>query len=197
MRRILLYILVAALAVTALSCSTTRALQDGQYRLAKNKIKISNSKDFNPNTLTPYLKQKHQGWTPFLYVYNWTNGKGKVWDRFVKKIGVPPTIYDPDMVDNSIENITNHLDYLGYYGSDVGSSIKVKRRNVKVTYNVSLGRQYPIEDIEIVLPEGGEFASDFIADTAAMSIKPGSNLSEASLEAETVRSSASMRNKGY
>lgn len=197
MRRILLYILVAALAVTALSCSTTRALQDGQYRLAKNKIKISNSKDFNPNTLTPYLKQKHQGWTPFLYVYNWTNGKGKVWDRFVKKIGVPPTIYDPDMVDNSIENITNHLDYLGYYGSDVGSSIKVKRRNVNVTYNVILGRQYPIEDIEIVLPEGGEFASDFIADTAAMSIKPGSNLSEASLEAETVRSSASMRNKGY
>ena len=197
MKRILLYISIAILATTALSCSTTRALQDGEFRLAKNKIEITNSKEFNPNVLTPYIKQKHRGWTPMQYVYNWTNGKNSRWDRFVQKIGVAPVIYNPDMVDSSIENMTNHLDYLGYYSSDIESTIKVKRRNVSVTYKVHLGKQYPIKDIEIVLPGGGEFAKDFIADSASMSVVPGSFLSEASLEKESVRSSQSMRNKGY
>ena len=197
MKRILLYISIAILATTALSCSTTRALQDGEFRLAKNKVEITNSKEFNPNVLTPYIKQKHRGWTPMQYVYNWTNGKNSRWDRFVQKIGVAPVIYNPDMVDSSIENMTNHLDYLGYYSSDIESTIKVKRRNVSVTYKVHLGKQYPIKDIEIVLPGGGEFAKDFIADSASMSVVPGSFLSEASLEKESVRSSQSMRNKGY
>ena len=197
MKRILLYISVAIIAVSTLSCSTTRALQDGEYRLAKNKVEVSNSKDFNPNTLVPYLKQKQSGWTPMQYVYNWTNGKGKWWDKLVQKIGVAPVIYDPDMVDYSIENMENHLEYLGYYGSNVSSDIRVRRRSVSVTYNVRLGKQYPIRDIEIILPERGKFAEDFIADSSSMSIRPGSFLSEASLEKETVRSSASMRNKGY
>ena len=141
MRKGTKYISIAFLLTLAMSCSTTKALQDNEYRLAKNKIEIINDKDFNPNTLTPYIKQKHGGWTPFLHVYNWTNGKGGVWDRFVQKIGVAPVVYDPDMVDSSIENITNHLDYLGYYGSKVSSNIHVKRRNVNVTYKIGLGKR--------------------------------------------------------
>ena len=197
MRQLLNIILVAALAATAASCSTTRTLQADQYRLAGNKIEITNSKEFNPNLLTPYLKQKHRGWSPFLYIYNWVNGKGRGWDKFVQKIGSAPVIYDPEMVDSSIDNIENHLNYLGYYGSDVESNINVKRRNVRVTYNVTLGKRIPIRDIEIILPETGEFAADFLSDTASMTIKPGSYLSEAALEKETERSSAVMRNKGY
>ena len=197
MKRTFRYIIFAALAVIVMSCSTTRALQDSEYRLAKNKIEITNDKDFNPNILTPYLKQKHRGWTPFLHVYNWTNGKGGPWDRFVQKIGVAPVVYDPDMVDSSIENITNHLDYLGYYGSRIDSDISVKRKNVNVTYKVTLGKRFPIKDIKIILPQDGSFSRDFLADTSAMSISPGDFLSEAALEKESVRSSAVMRNMGY
>ena len=47
-----------ATAILAASCSTTRVLQDGEYRLAKNKISVSNDKKFNANSLEPYLKQK-------------------------------------------------------------------------------------------------------------------------------------------
>ena len=197
MKRLLSYLSIAAAAFLGLSCSMTRSLQEGEYRLAKNKVEITNNREFNPNILSPYLKQKHMGWSPFQHVYNWTNGKGKFWDKFVQKIGIAPVVYNPDMVDSSIENMTNHLDYLGYYGSDVTSEVKVKRRNVSVTYKVSLGKQIPIRDIEIVLPDNNEFTMDFMADTASMSITPGDILSEASLEKETVRSSTAMRNKGY
>ena len=60
-----------------LSCSTTRSLQDNEYRLAKNTILVTNDKEFNTSDLTYYLKQQHKSWSPLLYVYNWTNGKGK------------------------------------------------------------------------------------------------------------------------
>lgn len=197
MKRSGLYISIVAAAAMMLSCSTTRTLNDDQYRLARNKIEIINSKDFNPNTLTPYLKQKHRSWTPFIHVYNWTNGKGKGWDKFVQKIGVPPVVYDPEMVDSSIENITNHLEYLGYYGSKVFSGINVKRRNVKVTYKVELGKRIPIKSMEIFLPDDPEFAADFMADTSASKIAAGTYLSESILEEESQRSSAAMRDKGY
>ena len=193
---------MAVAAVCLASCSTTRVLQDDQFRLSRNRIRIENDKKFNPNLLQPYLKQKPNsyfvfGWNPFLSVYNWQNGKGKGWDKLVTKIGVAPVIYDAEQVENSILNLENHLQYLGYYDSDVKSRISVKRRKVDVTYEVTLGKRYPIKEIIYTLPEGGEFTEYFLRDTADMSIKVGDYLSESTLEAETVRSSAAMRNLGF
>ena len=196
---------IAAVVIAAfglLSCSTTKVLQDNEYRLAKNTITVQNSKHFNTNKLQPYLKQKPNsyfilGWNPFLNVYNWQNGKGGSWDKLVKKVGVAPVVYDADLVENSIINLQNRLEYLGYYNSSVESRISVRRKKVNVSYEVTLGKRYPIESISITLPEGGEFAQDFLADTSAMSVKVGSYLSEAALEAETERSSTVMSNKNY
>ena len=189
--------LSAMMLMVTISCSTTRVLQDDQYRLAKNRIEVVNDDEFNPNALNPYLKQKPKGWSPFLYVYNWTNGKGKAWDKLVTKIGVAPIVYDPELVDNSIENIDNHLEYLGYYGSHTESEIKVKKKRVEVIYKVTLGKQFPIRDLEITLPKRGEFAEAFMSDTASMIVKPGDFLSESMLEAETERAAAAMRNMGF
>ena len=202
MRVALRIFLFASIILAALSCSTTRVLEDGQYRLAKNKINIENSKTFNPAVLEPYPKQKPNsyfifGWNPFLNLYNWSNGKGGGWDRFVQKLGVAPVVYDPDMVDSSIENLKNHLSYLGYYNSDVTSSIAVTKKRVKVTYDVTLGKQYPISEITYTLPDNKEFAESFLKDTTNLSVKPGDYLSESSLQAETERSSQVLRNQGY
>ena len=202
MRVALRIFLFASIILAALSCSTTRVLEDGQYRLAKNKINIENSKTFNPAVLEPYLKQKPNsyfifGWNPFLNLYNWSNGKGGGWDRFVQKLGVAPVVYDPDMVDSSIENLKNHLSYLGYYNSEVTSNIAVTKKRVKVTYDVTLGKQYPISEITYTLPDNKEFAESFLKDTTNLSVKPGDYLSESSLQAETERSSQVLRNQGY
>ena len=194
--------ILAIILMAALSCSTTRVLEDGQYRLARNKIKIDNSRSFNPSVLDPYLKQKPNsyfifGWNPFLNIYNWQNGKGQLWDRFVQKIGVAPVVYDPDMVDSSIENLRNHLTYLGYYNSTVTSNIAVKKKRVDVTYNVTLGKRYPIKKISYVLPKNEEFSEIFLRDTSNLSIKAGDFLSESALQAETERSCAVLRNQGF
>ena len=185
-----------------ISCSTTKVLQDNEYRLAKNEIEILNDKHFNPNQLQAYLKQKPNsyfifGWNPFQNVYNLQKGKGKGWDKFVTKIGVAPVVYEAEQVDNSILNLENRLEYLGYFDSKVESRISVKRKKVNVTYEVTLGKRYPIKQLSITLPEGGEFSEAFLKDTSAMTVKVGDYLSESALEGETERSSADMRNKGF
>ena len=194
----ILAVIIAAIGL--LSCSTTRVLQDNEYRLAKNNIKVTNNKHFNTEQLQPYLKQKPNayfifGWNPFLNVYNWQNGKGKTWDKLIQKVGVAPVVYDAELVESSIANLENRLKYLGYFDSHVDSRVSVKRKKVNVTYDITLGKQFPIKSIEIELPDNEEFAQEFLADTASMTVKAGDYLSEASLEAETERFSSIMRNQ--
>ena len=197
MKSFIHYIFLVTIAVIALSCSTTHALQEGEYRLKKNRIEVTNDEEFNTNLLTPYLQQKADSWNPFLYVYNWTNGKGGAWDKFVKQIGVAPVVYDEKMVNKTITNMENHLTRLGYFGSKIESDVEIKgNRKAMVTYTVTLGKRIPIEGIEIVLPERGEFTKDFMADTA-FTIKVGDWLSEEALDKEATRSATRMRNLGY
>ena len=193
---------VAALLSVAGSCSTTRVLQDGEYRLAKTEVHVSNDKKFNTGKIDPYIKQKPNsnlifGWNPFINVYNWGGKSNSFFARLFRKIGTPPVIYEPDKVDASIENISRHLEYLGYYDSEVKSSIDVKRKNVKVSYDVTLGKRFPISDIHYHLPDNPEFTETFLPDTGRVLAKRGDFLSEETLEAESQRSAAKMRNAGY
>lgn len=195
------FILLVPVLLTALSCSTTKVLQDGEYRLAGNRIEVINDKKFPVGQIEPYLKQKPNtylifGWNPFLNVYNWQNGKGKGWDKFIRKIGVAPVVYDADMVDSSIENITNRLEYLGYYGSKVTGTVEVRKKKVHVNYNIELGKRFVIKDIKYFIPEG-ELGADYYADTSSVTIHRGYYLSEAALEKETVRAGTYLRNRGY
>ena len=170
--------------------------------LADNKITVTNDADFDVESLEAYLRQQPNyyfifRWNPFINVYNWQNGNNGPWDKFVKKIGVEPVVYESAKVAESIENISNRLEYLGYYGSKVETTLKLKKKRVFVHYDVTLGKRFPIKDIILTLPERGTFASDYLADTSATLIRPGDYLSEDILEKETVRATAVMNRIGY
>ena len=191
-----------ATAVLSFSCSTTRVLGDGQFRLADNKVVVDNDRKFNTKEIESYIKQKPNsyiifGWNPFLNIYNWSGKNAdKRINKFLRKIGTAPVVYQPSQVEASVENINRHLEYLGYYGSDVRSEVRVNGKRVTVTYSVTLGRRYRIGNVSFAVPEG-EFKEDFYADTAAVSIRPGDFLSEDALEKETERAASMFRRKGY
>ena len=193
---------VAAALLAVSSCSTTRVLADGEYRLARTEVNVLNDKKFNSAKVYPYIKQKPNsnlifGWNPFMNVYNWGAGKNTFFPRLFRKIGTAPVVYESDKVDASVENIARHLEYLGYYGSSVDSEVSVKRKIVKVSYNISLGKRFPVGDVTFVLPDTGEFAATFLADTGRVLVHRGDFLSEEVLETESQRSSAYMKNSGY
>lgn len=194
------FILSAFLLLFTLSCSTTRSLRDGEYRLVKNSV-VVNGGSFNSSELSPYLRQKPNagilGYNPLLSIYGW-GGQGTTrFGRFIRRFGVAPVVYDPVQVNESVDNILSHLQYIGYYGSTVDTHINVKGRKVYVTYEVNLGHRYTISAIDFNLPEYGTFREDFGNDLGNLSIKPGQYLSEAALEAESIRGSQYFRNIGY
>lgn len=197
------FITAAALALILASCSTTRVLPEGKYRLAANKVQITENAGLSTSDISPYIKQSPNsyfifGWNPFLNIYNWSDGSGKGMNKVWEKIGTAPVQYAPEMVPSSVENIRTHLEYLGYYGSEVSTKVDTTRRIVKVNYIVTPGKRYPIDSLSYVLPEGNaEFSNEFQADKKNISVKEGDFLSEAKLEAESARSAKYFNNLGY
>ena len=193
---------LATAAALSFSCSTTRVLEEGQYRLASNKVEVIGDSKFNTKKVESYIKQKPNsyiifGWNPFLNLYNWSGrNPDKAINRLIRSIGTAPVVYQPSQVEASIENINRHLEYLGYYGSDVRSDIEVKGRKVNVTYSITLGKRFRIGEITYSVPDG-EFKEDFLADTSATTVRSGDYLSEDALEKETERCASAMRRKGY
>lgn len=193
-------VLLSALALCA--CSTTKVLQPGQYRYASTDIDIVGDSDLSASDISQYVRQKPNkyfifGWNPFLNIYNWGGNSQSDFSILAKKIGTPPVVFDPFMVDRSIENIKTHLEYIGYYNSTVTASTDTVRQLARVKYTVVPGKRYLIEDIDFDLPSNPEFAEEFLADSAARGVKVGDYLSESSLEAESSRSATYMRNLGY
>lgn len=192
---------IVIIALAAVGCSTTRTLAPGEYRLARNEVKVD-SKAFPTNELTPYIKQQANsyfifGWNPFLNIYNWSDGSDKPMSRFFRKIGTAPVVYNSNLVSASEENIKNHLKYLGFYNSTVNAEEIPDGKKMKVLYNVRLGDRIPISEIRYDVPEGGDFEAAFYADTSKVSIKGGTFLSEMALEQESARSAESMRGQGF
>ncbi len=190
------------------SCSTTRILSEDQTRLKSNVITVTNRKqypDYKDSHLDNYIRQKANtyfiktrrgGWNPFLYVANWTNGKGKGWDKFVTKLGQAPVVFDPNLVEDSRENIATHLKYVGYYGSEVQASVEVRKQQTIVDYNVTLGKQYPICRIFYEVDDPA-LAEEIYRDSVNSLIKIGTPLSEDLLDRESERSAAYLRDCGY
>lgn len=199
------YFVVSLLIFAAMglsSCSTTKLLKEGDLRLDKNEIIVTNDKSFQASGLNAYIKQQpntsYLGFKPMLYVYNWSDGSGKGINKFWEAIGQAPVVYDQSLVEQSKRNITNRLTKLGYFDSKVESELKLKGQNAQVSYYVTLGKRYQIEEIVYVLPKGRkDFAEDFYRDTLNSKLRKGIYLSEQDLSEEIDRSVAVLREKGY
>jgi outer membrane protein assembly factor BamA len=171
-------ILWALAGVLATGCATQR-LAEGEYRLAGNKIKVE-GKQISHSELTSYLAQKPSA--SFLGI---------------RRPGTPVTVHDDSQVQTSADNIVNHLEYIGYYGSKVTSEVEYKGKKAYVTYHVFPGKRYTIRSIDYELPEEEEFRKEFETDLPRTTIKEGQFLSESTLEAEADRSAEFFRNRGY
>ena len=205
MKRFAPLFLPALLALAALSaaCSTTATLAEDELRLAENKVVMTNSSTYRANSLQPYIKQKSNTyvigkWQPFLYVYNWQNGKNGGWDNFCRKLGQAPVVYDESQVQPSVKSILNHLEYEGWYDSTVETQeiVNPRKRTVKMEYDVTLGHQFPLRKISYVVRDPG-LDTLLRADSANFTLKHGDPLAQSQLEAESERLSQHFRNNGY
>lgn len=198
MKRIALLVI---LLLAVISCSTTKLLPEGAYRLTANKVEFRGKEKISPKEVSMYVRQQPNtslifGWSPFLSIYNWSNGSGEGINKFWEKIGTPPVVFDSTLVESSRSNIAGHMEYLGYYHAKVDSEVEYRGKKATVKYIVELGDRIPIDTIVFEVP-GGTFAREFSADSANITVHPGDFLAEKNLEAETVRGASVFRNLGY
>ena len=181
-------------------CSTTRALSKGEYLLRKNTIQADDP-SFDVSGLNSYIGHKPNsyilGVNPLLSVYNWSGSGNTPFKRFLRKIGAEPIVFDSTKVEMSAANIANHLDYIGYYGSEVSSQVDTLKKKAYVTYSIKLGKRYKIKEIDYEIPTYGTFREEFMQDLPNSTVAEGQYLSESALEKEADRSSAYFRTKGY
>ena len=120
MKRVLPFL---CLLIAAAACSTTRVLEEGEYRLVKNEIEVDSPLRFPENELDSYIRQDAQNWSPLICVYNWSRRDG-----LFHKIGRAPVVYDSTAVASTCDNLKTRMEYMGYYGSTVSASTELARR---------------------------------------------------------------------
>ena len=194
-----IFLLLAAGGIAA-ACSTTRILPEGKYRLAGTRIKVDQG-GIRSSDLSSYIAQKPNtsvfGWSPAVAIYNWADTTDTWVNKVIRTLGAAPVVFDPEQMDVSVNNIENHLEYIGWYGSTARSEVEYKGKKAYVTYYVHPGHRYRIASIQYDVPSSDGFERDFELDKRRSTIKTGQYLSEAALEAETVRSTEFFQNRGY
>ena len=134
MKRIALLVISLLMVI---SCSTTKLLPEGAYRLTANKVTFKGKEKISPKEVTQYVRQQPNsnlifGWNPFLSIYNWSNGSGEGINAFWENLGEKPVVFDSTLVESSRSNIAGHLEYLGYYRAKVDSEVEYRGREATV-----------------------------------------------------------------
>ncbi len=192
-------ILACVLALS--SCSTTKVIPQGEYRLVANNVSVEGGCEIPSSVLNSCIKDQPGasllGWNPLISMYNWSGGQSTGFKGIWYKLGQAPVVLNRANIDASCRNLQRKFEFYGYYGSSVEPVITCKGRKAYVNYRINPGRRYIIDDLRYNIPSSPEFEDDFLADTANVSVLRGDYLRQDILTAESTRSVAHLRRLGY
>ncbi len=177
--------IIVAFAFSILSCSSTRYLPEDKYLLNRSKIENSN-RSIDKNELESYIRPKPNkrilGLKFYLGVYNLSGTKDNWLNRWLKKIGEEPVIWNEFDIEKNKERVRLYLRNKGYYHTDVADTSRFKDRKANVRYKIETGEPFIIDRVsyqfrdttlkEVILPDtvntllkqGAFFDADIIQD---------------------------------
>lgn len=153
MKKGILYTILLYLALSLASCSATKFVPDGSYLLDEVKIHTDN-KEIKPSDMRLYVCQNpNSKWFSTiktqLYVYNWSGRDSTKWfNRFLRKIGDAPVIYNESDAIRSQEEIAKAVQNLGYMGASVKRTTKTKKKKLKLFYEITSGKPYIVRTLK-------------------------------------------------
>ena len=188
-------------------CSASRHVASGSYLLDKVTIDLDSTadrSDLTRESLLPFLRQQPNHkilWSMRLRlgVYN-VSGKDttKWWNRWIRKLGEPPVIYDSSLTSRSAEQLHRALVNKGYLNARVTTDTVADRRKkiMRVRYTLSPGLPMMIDSFAYDIPDP-EVRRIIMADSALFPARPGTPLDRNILESQRELITATMRNAGY
>lgn len=194
------FILLSVLLI-AVACNTTKYVPDGEYLL--NKVTIaSDNKNIAKDEIKSYVRQMPNSEVLGLFkmqlgLYNIAGRDStKNINRFFKRIGDEPVIYDPEMTTVTEGQIGKMFYNRGYVNAEVSSEVTYpKEKKAEVTYRIKSNEPYRIRgySVNILHPELSEIASD----TARSNVRLRSLFDSDVLDKERDRIASRFRNLGY
>lgn len=187
------------------ACSSTKHVAPGDYLLDKVNIIIDDSTHkVDASELSTFIRQtpNHKMlWTiKFrLGVYN-LSGKDSTnwWNKWVRKLGEPPVVYDSTLMEASVEQLQKALVNKGYlYASVQADTLKNdNKKKIRVNYQIMPGKQYMIRSVDYEFPDS-TIQNIVMADSSHFILHPGIPLDRSLLETQREHISSILKNNGY
>ena len=187
------------------SCGSSRHVPKGSYLLDKVDIRINDSTEtFDSQEMMTYLRQlpnhKMLWSTKFrLGIYNMSgNDTTKWWNRWIRKLGEPPVIYDSTLTATGSEQLLKAMVNKGFLEAEISTDtiINEKKRQIKLEYTLTPGKPHIIKSIDYVFPDSS-LRTLVMADSGRFVVKPGRYLDRTLLETQRELITQLMRNNGY
>lgn len=132
-----------------------------------------------------------------LYVYNLSGRDStKKINKFLRRIGDAPVIYNEEDATRSQEEITKAVQNMGYIGAKVKKTTKSKKKKIKLTYEITAGNPYIVSSLKYNIsdPKIEEYMQK---DSASSLLKQGMLLDVNILDAERQRITDYLLCNGY
>ena len=205
-----IFFVLAAVCV-AWSCSPTKYVGKDEYLLDRVKLSVEgggvNAVDVKrnirqrPNTRILGTVRFHLG------LYNLSGRDGeKRFNRWLRRIGEEPVIYDSTLVDRSAGQIRLYLKNAGFYNSVVRDTVVFRRKRATVSYAVETGPRTVIREVVFRQDTSGGrhrraeesgLLGNYYRDTTATLLDVDTPLDLGLLDDERERITQMLREKGY
>lgn len=184
------------------SCISTKFVPGGSYLLDEVKV-VSDSKEVKPSSVKGYVRQNPNAkWFSLvkipLYTYSLSGRDSSKWyNKFLRRIGDAPVIYDESATVRSQEEMTKALNNMGYMGASVRTEKKVdKKKKMKLSYHFTTGRPYVINNVKADINDE-KIKSYWKKDSADIKLKSGMLFDVNVLDAERDRITNYLQQHGY
>jgi len=181
------------------SCKPTKYVAEDDYLLDRYRLKIEES-SVDQKELDSYVKPKPNkkilGVRFYLGLYNLSGKKDNGFNRWLRKIGEAPVLYDVYETERNNKQISLYMRNKGFYDAVVTDTIKIRKKQAQVTYDVNPGLPYTIRSINYNL-EDTSIQSIVLPDTVNTLIKKGDNFNIDLMQAERGRIESLLRDRGY
>ncbi len=191
------YILLYLLLVVA-SCSPVRHLPDEAYLLNKVKVKTDpDIKHLRNTDWSTFFQQTPSSRIQVLNLYNYS-GKDttKFINRFLRKAGYPPVVYDSLLTERTEISLENFLKNRGYLDAAVSSTVELKKKRARVTYHLKGNAPYRVNNYDYAISDDN-IRRYIEADSVRTLVKPNLYFDVDLLNGERDRITTLLRNHGY
>lgn len=201
MNRDFLKYIYITLSLTLVSCSVSKFIPENRYLLDEVKV-ISENKDVKPSSVRSYVRQNPNAkWFSLvkvpLYTYCLSGKDSTKWyNKFFRRIGDEPVIYDEELTLRSEEELTKALNNLGYMGASVSTEKKISKKKLKLTYRLNPGRAYRVRHIRYDIKDR-QIEKYLMKDSANIKLHEGMIFDVNVLDAERQRITEYLLRNGY